>query len=295
MGAVRELLNAGFRPDIIVGTSAGAINGLFLAIDPTPAQAELGGQLWRAAGARKLFNGAPSRSLMRLLRGKDYLADNRKLGAYMREILPPQVRTFGDLKLPFYVVIAHLASQSTYYFGDDPSAGLIDAVLLSAAVPGFFPPMVHGGHKFTDGGTASNLPVTLAIAHGATEIFAIDLGFQPDPNRQLSGSMSISSYCGSYLLHGRMLVELEQAMRIPGVLIHHVPIYAHQSVPLGDFSQVDPMIRAGGQVMREYLERPEPNVVHPPRRFGESELPPGPPGARWFDAASVLARAKLTA
>jgi NTE family protein len=290
LGAARVLFESGFKPDLIVGTSAGAINGVFLAIDPTPAQTEKGGALWRDAGPRKLFNGSPSRALVRLLRGSDYLTDNRKLGAYMRAVLPPNVRTFGDLRVPLYIVISHLASQTMYYYGDDPGADLIDAALLSAAVPGFFPPLVHNGHKFTDGGPVGNLPVTLAIARGATEIYAIDLGFEADPNNQISGAFAISGFCGSYLLHKKMLLELGLAMQIPGVAIHHVPIYDFQSVSLGDFSKVDPMIKAGARAMRAYLEQPQPNVVRHPRAFGPDELPEGPPGARFFDPLAVLGR-----
>jgi NTE family protein len=290
LGAARVLFESGFKPDLIVGTSAGAINGVFLAIDPTPAQTEMGGELGRAAGERRLFNGSPSRSLMRLLRGADYLTDNRKLGAYMRSVLPSNVRTFGDLRVPLYVVISHLASQTMFYYGDDPGADLIDAALLSAAVPGFFPPLVHNGHKFTDGGPVSNLPVTLAIARGATEIYAIDLGFEADPNKQINGSFAISGFCGSYLLHKKMLHELGMAMSLPGVSIHHVPIYEFQNVPLGDFSKVPPMIDAGERVMRAYLEQPQPNVVRHPRAFGPDDLPEGPPGARFFDPMAVLGR-----
>jgi NTE family protein len=293
LGAVRVLLESGFQPDMIVGTSAGAINGAFLAIDPTPAQAELGAALWRDAGTRKLFSTSRSSAVMRLLRGSDYLADNAKLLAYMRAAIPAHARTFGGLKLPFYVVITHLASQQMYYFGDDPAADVAEAIILSAAVPGFFPPHLHNGQKFTDGGTASNIPVALALAKGATEIYALDLAFQPNLAQQPAGALSISSYCGSYLLYGKMLREIESACRVPGVQIHHIPIHAFQNVALGDFSQVDEMIRAGAAVMSAYLEQPEPNIVRYPTVIGPEFLPDAPPGARPFSVD--LALAEITA
>ncbi len=289
LGAVRVLLESGFKPDLIVGTSAGAINGALLAADPTAAQAELGATLWREAGARKLFSTSRSSAVMRLLRGSDYLADNTRLLAYMRTALPPHARTFGGLKLPFYVVVAHLATQQMYYYGDDPDADVADAVILSASVPGFFPPRVYKGQKYTDGGTVSNIPVTLALAKGATEIYALDLAFQPNPERQPQGALSISSYCGSFLLYNSMLRELDAACQIPGVQIHHIPIRAFQNVPLGDFTHVDEMIRAGAAVMSAYLENPVPNVVRRAPVAGPEFLPDGPPGTRMFDVESALA------
>ena len=284
---MRVLMEHGVVPDMIVGTSAGALNGLYLAIEPKPAQAEAGAQLWREAGTRKLFSAAPSRSLMHLVRGRDYLADNAKLRAFLFSAIPASMRTFGDLRVPFYVTIAHLATQALYVYGDDASASVLDAVLLSAAVPGFFPPLSQNGEMFTDGGTASNLPVLLAIARGATEIWAIDLAFQPALGKKVRGALAISNYCGSYLIYQQMLNELDQAMRVPGMTIHHVPLYDFQSVPLGDFSQVNGMIDAGAEAMRVYLRAPAPNVVRRPRSYTPEELPPGPPGARAFARAGL--------
>jgi NTE family protein len=295
LGAIKVLLDSGWRPDMIVGTSAGAINGMHMALDPTPAQAERGAHLWREAGMRKLFSTSRSGAVARLLRGSDYLADNAKLAAYLRETLPTGMRTFGDTRVPFYVMIAHLASQHPYVYGDDKTADLVDAVILSAAVPGFFPPLTVGGHKFTDGGTASNIPVALALARGATEVFAIDLAFQPTIDKQPCGALAISSYCGSYLLYHKMLRELETAARIPGVTIHHVPIHSHQNVPLGNFARVDEMIRAGAAVMSAYLDGPEPNIVRHPRRIADEFLPAGPPGSRPFDVEAALAALQKSA
>jgi NTE family protein len=282
VGALKVLLREGIVPEMIAGTSAGSINGVYIAIDPTAKQAERIANLWRDAGRRKLFNGSPTRSIIRAARGSDFVADNKRLRAYMREVVPQNISAFGDLKLPFYVTIAHLLTQQLYFYGDDKDANIIDAVLLSAAVPGFFPPRLHNGEMFTDGGVASNLPVAIAIARGATEIWALDLAFHASRENKVRGLFSIGNYCGGNLLYYRTLRELENATRTPGVTVHHIPLYDFQNISLGDFSNTNGMIEAGEVAAQKYLANPQPNVIRYPHCYTENELPQGPPGSKPF-------------
>jgi NTE family protein len=173
-------------------------------------------------------------------------------------------------------------THTLYVYGDDPAALIADAVVTSAAVPGFFPPTVYNGEVFVDGGVISNLPVCLAIARGATEIWAIDLATGGSAPRQAVGAFSILGLSLFPVLYNDVLRELECALRAPGITLHHIPIYAHQDVMLGNFSKTESMFVAGAHAVREYLAQPEPNVIHYPRRFYEHELPPGPPGSRPF-------------
>jgi NTE family protein len=292
LGAIKSLLQHGVVPDMIVGTSAGAINGLFLAIDPSAKQAEHGADLWRDAGTRKLFSNSTSRTLYNAVRGRNYLADNVRLRAYMQRVAPPHVRMFGDLSMPFYVTVAHLFTQSLYVYGDEKDANVFDAVILSAAVPGFFPPRMQNGELFTDGGTASNMAIDVAVAHGATEVWAIDLACQPDPRhaKTVRGAFAISTFCGVYLLYQKTLRELELALDTPDLTLHHIPIYAHQNIALGDFSRVDAMMKDGAKAALAYLNHPEPNTVRYPHEYTPDELPAGPPGSRPFIADATRRR-----
>jgi NTE family protein len=288
IGATKALLQAGIAPDMVVGTSAGAINGVYLALKPTVEQMDRCAQLWREAGKRNLFSASPSQAISRIMRGTDYLADNKRLRAYMREAVPQGIWKFGDLKLKFYVAIAHLLTHQLYFYGDEPNASIFDAVILSAAVPGFFPPQDYQGEVFTDGGIASNLALLLAISRGAREIYALDLASQTVPGKQVHGAMSISTYVGQHVLYRQTLRELELAMRVPGVTIHHIPLYSHQNIPLGDFTQVDGMLEAGYTEASAYLANPQPGVVRYPANIKRDEMPKAPPGARPFHPDEVL-------
>lgn len=54
-GMLAEVLAAGVRPDLIVGVSAGAINGAYLASDPVPSRAELLAGLWTQLRTRDVL------------------------------------------------------------------------------------------------------------------------------------------------------------------------------------------------------------------------------------------------
>ncbi|MCS7056943.1 MAG: patatin-like phospholipase family protein [Thermoflexales bacterium] len=281
-GAIKTLLRRGITPDIIVGSSVGALHGAYLAAEPTLAQAERMIELWRDASRRKLFGNSPLQSVLGALRGSDHLADNRRLRAYIAQTLPKHVRTFGDLQIPLYVTICHLQTLTLYLYGDDPSAPLIDAVLTSAAVPGFFPPTYHEGQAFVDGGVISNLPVLVALARGATEIWALDLAFEVEAAASPRSVFEIAGHALRRPLYSLALRELEIATQHAGVVVHHIALPAYANLQLGDFSKTDAMLAEGERLACEYLDRPRPNEVRYPHRYTAHELPPGPPGARPF-------------
>ena len=286
VGAIRALLQAGIVPDMVVGTSAGALNGAYLAVEPSLAQVERVADLWRDAGRRKLLQSSTASMLARMLRGHDFFTDTKRLRDYVRQVLPATVQTFGDLTLPLWVTISHLVTHTLYVYGDDLTAPLVDAILLSAAVPGFFPPLLLNDELFVDGGVTSNMPVLLAIARGATEIWAIDLAFTKDRTKKVRGGFNIAGYPLRVLLYQDVLRELEHAanvcLRTPGMTLHHIPLYAYDTVGLGDFSKTEDMVLEGERATRTYLRQPKPNEVQYAPALKPEEMPVGPRGSRPF-------------
>lgn len=283
VGALRVLLEHGIQPEMIVGSSAGALNGAMLAFHPTVEWTHQMEQLWIRAGERKLISASPLRSLWQFVRGASYISDNAALKEWIvKRALPAGRQTFGDLTVKLYVTIGHLRTHTLYVYGDDPTASVADAVVTSAAVPGFFPPTLRKGEVFVDGGAVSNLPVALAIARGATDIWAVDLAFSHDHPRSFDRLLNIVDASVKPVLYGEALRELDQAVKTPGITLHHIPVYDFPDVALGDFSKVKEMVEAGARVMRAYLANPVPNTVQRPAAWAEANLPEGPPGSRPF-------------
>jgi NTE family protein len=282
VGALQVLIEHGIIPAMIAGSSAGALNGALLAVNPCSEQVQRMADLWRESGRKRVVRFSPVRTLWQLLRGRNHLMDTRQMRQFVSNCLLPDKRCFGDLAVPLYVTIAHVVTRTLYVYGDDPTAPIVDAVMTSAAVPGAFPPTLNNGEVFVDGGVISNLPVRLAVARGATEIWAIDLARSLDMPREAGDAFKILGLSIIPAIYDGVLRELEYAIQTPGVVVHHIPIYAYQDVALGDFSRTEAMLLEGARVMREYLANPQPNVIHYPPRWKEAQLPPGPPGARPF-------------
>nr|HMN29444.1 patatin-like phospholipase family protein [Caldilineaceae bacterium] len=179
VGALSALLEKGIRPDLIVGTSAGAINALYLAAHGAddPAITDQMAALWRQADADSIYPGNPVSVAWRFATRADSLYSSDGIRRLIVSALPPGVTMFGQLKIPLYTTATDLISSRLFLFGDDPSAPLVIAALASASVPVIHPPVIYNELQLVDGGVVANVPASVAMNKGATEIYAINAGY----------------------------------------------------------------------------------------------------------------------
>src|SRR5579859_5827137 len=97
------LADAGVRPDLVVGTSIGAVNGAFVAADPERAAERLG-ELWRGESLGQVFSETVFGRAVRLARSGTHLHAIEPLHKLLGDKLP--ARDFTDLTLPFQCVAA---------------------------------------------------------------------------------------------------------------------------------------------------------------------------------------------
>ena len=161
VGMLAALPDAGIRPDLVLGTSIGAINGVFVAADPDGAAKRLEA-VWRSDVVRTAFRSSVFGRLGTLARSGTHLHSNLPLRRLLEEHLPE--RRFDALTVPFQCVAASVERAAARWFdrGD-----VIPAVLASAAVPGLLPPVRIGGEHFLDGGLVHSIPVGRAVQLGA--------------------------------------------------------------------------------------------------------------------------------
>jgi len=170
VGMLRALSDAGIAPDVIVGTSIGAINGAFVAADPAGAAARLR-QMWQGDAARQAFSGTLWGRAVRLASSGTHLHAMDPLRDMLRGMLPAS--DFADLKLPFHCVAASIERAQARWFSSGP---IVPAVLASCAVPGLLPPVEIDGEHFFDGGLVHSIPVGRAVALGASTIYVLHVG-----------------------------------------------------------------------------------------------------------------------
>src|SRR5216684_7095429 len=142
---------AGIQPDLVIGTSIGAINGVFVAADPKGA-ADLLGQFWRSEVLREAFAENVLERAVTLARSGTHLHSIEPLRRMLTEALP--VTEFAELAVPFQCVAASIESATARWFSSGP---LVPAVLASCAVPGLLPPVEVGGEHYLDGGLVDSI------------------------------------------------------------------------------------------------------------------------------------------
>jgi NTE family protein len=171
VGMLHALLEAGIRPDLVVGTSVGALNGVMVAADPSLAAVERLTRLWGAIGESDVFGGSLLGRLGTLARSRTHLHDNEPLRRLLADALP--VERIEELAVPFQCVAASIEQAAGHWFTSGP---IVPAVLASAAVPGLLPPVEIDGEHFIDGGIVHSIPVGRAVALGARRVYVLQVG-----------------------------------------------------------------------------------------------------------------------
>jgi NTE family protein len=170
-GMASALLDAGVRPDVVCGTSVGAINGAVLAAEPTPTGAQQLLLFWDALANEGALDGSVIRRVADVVRHRTSLHGNGALRKMLRERLP--VQTFEELTVPFECVAASIEAARERWFN---TGDLIEPVLASCALPGVFPPVAIGGEHYYDGGLVNSIPLDRAAQHGADTIWVLHVG-----------------------------------------------------------------------------------------------------------------------
>jgi len=170
VGMLKALSEADIRPDFVVGTSIGALNGAFVAADPDKAATRLG-QLWNGEVMREAFRETLWSRAVRLVRSGTHLHAIEPLEQALVQRLP--AADFAGLKLPLHCVASSIERASAVWFSSGP---LVPAVLASCAVPGLLPPVEIDGEHYFDGGLVDSIPVGRAVALGATTVYVLQVG-----------------------------------------------------------------------------------------------------------------------
>jgi NTE family protein len=170
VGMLAALSDAGVRPDLIVGTSIGAVNGAFVAADPAKAADRLT-SLWHGESLRVVFSETLFGRAVRLVRSGTHLHSIEPLQELLADSLP--VHDFAGLALPFHCVAASIEDASARWFSTGP---LVPAVMASCAVPGLLPPVAIDSYHYFDGGLVDSIPVGRAVSLGASTVYVLHAG-----------------------------------------------------------------------------------------------------------------------
>jgi NTE family protein len=217
VGMLRALLRAGVRPDLVVGTSIGAVNGVLVAADPTEAVTDRLGQLWLSPQAREVYGDHPGRQVARMVRRGTHLHSPAPLRALLERALGG-APDFEDLPIAFQCCAASIERAAEHWFTTGP---VVDAVLASSAVPGLLPPARIGEEHFVDGGLVNSIPLGRAVESGAATVFVLQVGRVDRPLRAPRNPLEVGRV--SFEIARRHRYARELAAVPPGVTVHVLP------------------------------------------------------------------------
>ena len=245
-GALRALLQANIQPDILVGTSIGSVNAIFMAMHGfSPQMLDKLDEAWLIVAKANLFPASTAWLTTQMLLNyvgvypysgiKDY---------FIAQGIRPDLR-FGDLPhAPVILVSTDLNGRKPVYYGNDPQDLVLDGLIASAALPPWVSPIDSGGRMLVDGGMISNLPIEPALAYGATEIIAMGLS---NPNEVSETTSGIGNTWTKFLntIEARQIqleLALAQARNVP---VHIIDLKTLVPVPAYDFSQTQFLLQDG--------------------------------------------------
>ena len=171
VGMLRALAESSVVPDVVLGTSIGAVNGALFAADPSLQGVTQLTQLWLESNLTEMNAAGLLRRAGTLARTRTHIQSLAEIRERLVRALP--VARVEELPVPFQCVAASIERASEHWFD---SGDLADVVLASCAVPGVLPPVKIGDEHFIDGGIVNSIPVGRAVALGARRIYVLQVG-----------------------------------------------------------------------------------------------------------------------
>jgi NTE family protein len=247
VGMLKALLEAGIKPDVIVGTSIGAVNAAHLAAAPTLENVERLRELWCDVRAGAIFPLSPVHNARALFRDGAFFSVHL-WRRFIEERL--QYRNIEDAAVQLRITATDYEEGRSDVFDSGP---VIDAVLASTALPGIFPPYEIDGRYYIDGAISDQLPLKAALEAGADTIYVMAVSVpSPPPDRR--SPLTILRHSLTILLYPRIRLDALDLPEAQNKLkIVQVPSLATQ-VSLWDMSRHSKLIASAYDTTKEFLK-----------------------------------------
>ncbi len=246
VGMMTALQESGVRPELVIGTSVGALNGAWVAAD---APLDELGDLWRSLRRGLVFPADPVRGLLGFAGRSDHLVSDRGLRLLLRTHL--RFERLEDASVAFHVLATDVLTGLGVLFSDGPA---VEVILASTAIPGVLPPVPIDGRHYMDGGVVNNTPISHAVELGADTVWVLTTGYSCALQQPPRSALGMSLHAVALMIHQRLSLDVERYA--DAVDLRVVPPLCPISVAPTDFSQADDLIRRAYQHTSDWLASP---------------------------------------
>lgn len=251
VGMVLALADRGIEPELIVGTSVGAINAAYLAGGRGLARADGLAAVWRGLSRRSVFPMPPSRLVGAAAGRASSLADPGRLRVLLTQHLGYQRIEDSPTRLAVVATDVLTGEEVVAKEGD-----VVANVMASAALPAVFPAVEVDGRMLMDGGVVNNTPISVARDLGADTIYVLPTGYACALKQPPRSALGIAMHAVTLAIQQRLVSEIRA---LPADLdLRVVPTLCPLAVAPIDFRQTTELIGRALESTRRWLDRPLP-------------------------------------
>lgn len=248
-GMIRALYERGIRPDMLIGTSAGAINAAFVASRaPTVQTARELEAVWRRLRRTHVFPANPVTAGLGFLGLSDHSVSAAALRRLVRRHL--EIDRLEQAPVALHVVTTDVMTGDEVLLSAGPA---LDAVLASAAIPGVFPAVPWKSRLLMDGAIVNNTPISHAVALGAEHVFVLAAMGSDQLTQAPRGVIGAGMSAVARVITRRLEDDLIRYAGAADIVV--LPSPAGIEVLPTDFGHADELIEAGLRGARVALMR----------------------------------------
>jgi NTE family protein len=244
VGMLKAVQEHGFRPDLLVGTSAGALNAAYVAANgfDVAVISDLA-TIWRGLRRADVFPFDPVRQGLAITGRRHSLCSRRPLRRLVESNLT--IKDLETARIPVHIVATDVMSGQELLLSTGEVAS---AVLASAAIPAVFAPVERNGRSLMDGGVANNTAVSHAIELGADRVVVLPAGFSCALGAPPATPLAAATHAITLLIEQRLVVDVAHLAPRADIIV--LPPLCPLSVSPADFRFADELMSRTAQQPR---------------------------------------------
>ncbi len=235
VGMLRALDEHGIRPDLIVGTSVGALNGAFIAGRREAGAVDHLAAAWRSLRRKDVFPVGPIQGALGYYGFRNSLVRPDALTRLIKQHVA--LSRLEDAVVPLHVVATDVRTGSAVLLSQGET---VEAILASTAVPGVFPPVRIDGRDLMDGGVSDNTPISHAVNLGATAVYVLPAGYACTLPHTPRTAIGMALQALTLMIGWRLALDIQRYE--PEYQVHVVPPLCPLDVSPADFSRAAELI-----------------------------------------------------
>jgi NTE family protein len=249
----------GFHPDMLIGTSVGALNAAYVATHGSNEETvDQLATIWRGLRRADVFPFDPLRQALAMAGRRRSLCSRAPLRRLVESDLVFQ--NLEDTRIPLHIVATDVMSGEEVLLSSGDAAS---AVLASAAIPAVFAPVVRDGRALIDGGVANNTAVSHAIELGADRVVVVPAGFSCALSEPPTTPLASATHALTLLIEQRLIIDVRYLADRADIVV--LPPLCPLSVSPVDFRASELLMTRASQSAGEWLDAGNHLLPHPER------------------------------